>query len=187
MLPMNMQPERLFVRARRDSVLLWKYDGGRSNYRIDWKYIYINKTAEIHNKRPNAELIGNVVTEMWPGIDKTEVYANECRCNEERILIHMESEFVFPDGSVGWFEVSIQPVPEGILYTIYGYNRTQKAELALHTEKEQLFVTLQSIGDAVIATDLSGNITLMNKVAEELTGWKFEEVRNKPLTDVFLL
>lgn len=61
----------------------------------------------------------------------------------------------------------------------------QQAENALADEKERLAVTLRSIGDGVITTDIDGNIVLMNKIAEELTGCPQEEAFNKPLTEVF--
>jgi len=60
-----------------------------------------------------------------------------------------------------------------------------KAENALSVEKEQLFVTLRSIGDGVITTDIEGRIVLMNKVAEELTGWTLEEAQGRHLSSVF--
>ena len=49
---------------------------------------------------------------------------------------------------------------------------------------EQLSTILNSIGDAVIATDNKGLITFMNSVAEILTGWKMEEVSGKHVTDI---
>jgi PAS domain S-box-containing protein len=55
----------------------------------------------------------------------------------------------------------------------------------LVAQEEWLRTTLNSIGDAVIATDPDGLITLMNPVAEKLTEWKSEEAVGKPLTDVF--
>lgn len=45
-------------------------------------------------------------------------------------------------------------------------------------------ITLNSIGDAVIATDLEGHIVRMNPVAEKLTGWRFPEARGKPVSEV---
>ncbi|MDP2156704.1 MAG: ATP-binding protein, partial [Nitrospirota bacterium] len=81
---------------------------------FDWRYLYINDAAEKHNRRPKEELIGNKYTDMWPGIEDTEVFASELRCMEERTAHNMENEFIFSDGTSGWFELSIQPVPEGI-------------------------------------------------------------------------
>lgn len=61
----------------------------------------------------------------------------------------------------------------------------KRIEEALNSEKERLAVTLRSIGDAVIATDRSGRVTLMNPVAENLTGWPETEAKGKPLSKIF--
>jgi len=59
------------------------------------------------------------------------------------------------------------------------------AEETLFAEKERAQVTLNSIGDAVLCTDSSGNVTYLNKVAEKMTGWSWEEASGRPLADVF--
>ncbi|MBN2245698.1 MAG: PAS domain S-box protein, partial [Candidatus Aminicenantes bacterium] len=61
------------------------------------------------------------------------------------------------------------------------------AEKATRSNEDNLRITLNSIGDAVIATDLQGRITRMNPVAEKLTGWSFLEAENKPLEEIFLI
>ncbi|MGD0282009.1 MAG: PAS domain S-box protein [Dissulfurispiraceae bacterium] len=61
----------------------------------------------------------------------------------------------------------------------------KKAEDALASEKERLLVTLRSIGDGVITTDLPGTIVLINKVAEKLTGWSQQEAVGRPIMEVF--
>ncbi|MFA5343515.1 MAG: PAS domain S-box protein [Kiritimatiellia bacterium] len=61
----------------------------------------------------------------------------------------------------------------------------KRAEAALAQEKERLAITLQSIGDGVIATDIQGRITLVNEAASELTGWSEKEAVGRPLTEVF--
>ncbi|MBT3279641.1 MAG: PAS domain S-box protein [Phycisphaerales bacterium] len=61
----------------------------------------------------------------------------------------------------------------------------KQAEEHVREKEENLRVTLNSIGDAVIATDTQGEITQMNPIAEDLTGWPLGEARGKPLTDVF--
>ena len=56
---------------------------------------------------------------------------------------------------------------------------------ALRASEENLRTTLNSIGDAVISTDLSGKVVGMNPMAETLIGWKFEEIEGKAITDIF--
>jgi diguanylate cyclase (GGDEF)-like protein/PAS domain S-box-containing protein len=58
-------------------------------------------------------------------------------------------------------------------------------EDALYLEKERAVVTLNSIGDAVLCTDVSGKVTYLNLVAETMTGWRREEAIDKPLAEVF--
>jgi len=59
------------------------------------------------------------------------------------------------------------------------------AETALRASEQRWATTLASIGDAVIATDVSGRVTFMNNVAEELTGWTMIEASQKPVKQVF--
>jgi diguanylate cyclase (GGDEF)-like protein/PAS domain S-box-containing protein len=59
------------------------------------------------------------------------------------------------------------------------------ASEALFSDRERAEVTLNSIGDAVLSTDLQGKITYLNTVAERMTGWKREEAYGRPLGDVF--
>jgi diguanylate cyclase (GGDEF)-like protein/PAS domain S-box-containing protein len=62
--------------------------------------------------------------------------------------------------------------------------RTANAE-ALFIEKERAQVTLNSIGDAVISTDVAGNVTYLNQVAEAMTGWTSAEALGRSFSEVF--
>jgi diguanylate cyclase (GGDEF)-like protein/PAS domain S-box-containing protein len=63
-------------------------------------------------------------------------------------------------------------------------NESKLAEAQLFGEKERALVTLNSIGDAVITTDLRGRVEYFNPVAETLTGWKAQEAEGNPLASV---
>jgi PAS domain S-box-containing protein len=60
-----------------------------------------------------------------------------------------------------------------------------EVEMRLRENEESLRTTLNSIADAVIATDTGGRITRMNRVASQLTGFHFDEARGRPLEEVF--
>jgi diguanylate cyclase (GGDEF)-like protein/PAS domain S-box-containing protein len=55
----------------------------------------------------------------------------------------------------------------------------------LFEEKERAQITLDSIGDAVVSTDVTGQVTYLNVVAERLTGWSQQEAAGRPLEEVF--
>jgi PAS domain S-box-containing protein len=61
----------------------------------------------------------------------------------------------------------------------------KQAEIAIAAEKERLAITLRSIGDGVITSDIAGSVMMMNRVAEQLTGWKQEEAVGLPLSLVY--
>ena len=63
--------------------------------------------------------------------------------------------------------------------------RTEESEAKEREQRERLRVTLESIGDAVIATDTQGCVTFVNSVTESLTGWNQAEATGKPLEEVF--
>ncbi len=58
-------------------------------------------------------------------------------------------------------------------------------EEALFREKERAQITLQSIGDGVISTDAHGRVEYVNPVAEELTGWRLQDVLGRSIDEVF--
>jgi PAS domain S-box-containing protein len=104
-----------------------------------------------------------------------------------------DKQYLHKNGDMIWSSVTITAIrnsKDEFLYfvaMIQDITDRKKAENALITEKERLTVTLRSIGDAVIATDTFGHITLMNKVAETLTGWSLSEALGRPLSDVFVI
>src|SRR5216684_5355791 len=63
----------------------------------------------------------------------------------------------------------------------------RRAENRVREQREEMAVTLASIGDAVIVTDRAGRITFMNTAAERLTGWTADEARGSALPTVFVI
>ena len=108
-------------------------------------------------------------------------------------LQHFETRLQHSDGAEIWIsENSHYKYDErgeviGIEGTIRNITALKQAKEALHQEKERAQVTLGSIGDGVITTDLNGDIEYMNSVAEQSTGWKLEDARGKPMLKVFKL
>lgn len=83
------------------------------------------------------------------------------------------------------FDNNSQEILELIANQLSLFINNKRVKKAILTEREQLAVTLRSIGDGVITTDISGNIILINRMAEELTGWTQTEAFEKPVEKVF--
>ncbi len=105
---------------------------------FDWRYLYLNASAEAQNRRPNSELLGRTMHEAWPGIDASDVFLPIARCMKERVPVHQEVEFVFPDGKRAWFDLRVQPVPEGVFLLSVDVTERHEAERALRELNESL-------------------------------------------------
>lgn len=95
------------------------------------------------------------------------------------------------DGSLRWCWEHGRGIfdKKGNLLALEGFiadiSQRKQTEEALRQSEEKIRTTLISIGDAVIVTDTEGKITLMNPVAEKLTGWNLAEAKDRPMEEVF--
>lgn len=94
-------------------------------------------------------------------------------------------------GELFWADVSLTVIPfknRKILFTVWrNISDIKKLEQLLRDEREQLLVTLRSIGDAVITTDIEGRVVLINRVAENLTGWSQKEALGRMIDEILTL
>jgi PAS domain S-box-containing protein len=73
----------------------------------------------------------------------------------------------------------------GVVLAFRDVTEQRRAEEAIAEQREWFETTLESVGDAVMATDVHGRVVFMNPVAEHLTGWTAEEARDRVCTDIF--
>jgi diguanylate cyclase (GGDEF)-like protein/PAS domain S-box-containing protein len=92
------------------------------------------------------------------------------------------------DGSEFPVEINRGPLGPGpdplVLVTIRDLTEWRRDQESLFREKEQAVITLESIGDAVITTDMAGRMTYLNPVAERLTGWRTMEALGLPAATI---
>ncbi len=74
-----------------------------------------------------------------------------------------------------------------ILWSRMLSRRVKERTRELKASRENLKITLNSIGDGVIATDIEGRVTRLNPIAEHLTGWGVAEAKGRPLTEIFVI
>jgi diguanylate cyclase (GGDEF)-like protein/PAS domain S-box-containing protein len=88
-------------------------------------------------------------------------------------------------GSVQDYLVKGQIEPHELMRAMRSSVARKILEETLINEMTRAQITLECIGDAVICTDLAGNISFLNPVAERMTGWSLLEAVGRPLTDSF--
>ena len=146
-----------------------------------------------------AELFGyDAPDDLLALDDLTRLYANpEARmtfvrkANENEHFRDEEVAFRRADGStfVGLLSATATYDEDGrVLYrdgAVLDITGRKQAEEALREREEYLSVTLNSIGDAVIATDRDCRVTRMNRVAEQLTGYDNEDAQGQPVAKIF--
>jgi len=112
---------------------------------FDWRYLFLNKVVIRQSKFSEAELLGRRMMDVYPGFEKAPLFVELQNCMQSRISKTIVNEFEFPDGSKGWFELSVQPVPEGILILsidITDQKRLEKELVDRQIEQQKLTTQL---------------------------------------------
>lgn len=147
---------------------------------FDWRYLYLNRAAEIHNHRPNSELLGNRYQDMWPGIEETEVFRFIKMTLEERISIHLENEFIFPDGICGWFDLSIQPIPEGVFILSIDITERKRAEQSLRESEEKYRLVIDHTSEWIYWMTPEKKLNYISPACQMITGYSMDDFIANP-------
>ena len=123
------QQYRFLLQNMREGIQLIGYD---------WKYLFVNNSVVAQSKYSNDELLGHTMMEKYPGIENSGLFKVLQRCMNERVPEIMENEFTFPDGTKEWYELSIQPVPEGLFILSMDITQRKIAEEKLKRYAEEL-------------------------------------------------
>jgi diguanylate cyclase (GGDEF)-like protein/PAS domain S-box-containing protein len=152
-------------------------------------YMYVSRPYMEVFRLKDENPIGKYHYDVFPDlpIQLREVHQ---RVLQGEIVICDEEEYFYDDGSSNWMRWECRPWYENDSsiggFVLYAEIITERKlmEQALFNEKEHFKMTLLSVGDGVISADNHGVITVMNPIAERLTGWTTEEALGKPLQDV---
>lgn len=154
---------------------------------FDWRFIYINDVADEHNRRPKEELLGKRYMDIWPGIESTPIFELIRDCMENRVFHAVENEFTFPDGNKGWFDLRIEPIPEGIFILSVDITERKKAEELLKESEERFTKAFRNNPAALSITRLADGLFVeVNEGFTQLFGYEPEELIGRKSTDLNL-
>jgi PAS domain S-box-containing protein len=150
-----------------------------------------NKGAEAMFGYHEQEMVGQSIFMTFPPdrLAEESLCINKIKKNEQ--IHHFETQRINKAGEIIDVSLSLSPIKNamGEITGVANIIRNISFELSLKNkilaQHEQLKVTMDSIGDAVITTDNKGFVQYLNPVAEQLTGWRNIEATGKPLTKVF--
>ncbi|MDP1826540.1 MAG: PAS domain S-box protein [Archangium sp.] len=154
---------------------------------FDWNYLYLNRTAVRHARRPREELLGHSMTELYPELLQTPIYPAVRECMVDRRPHRLESEFPFADGP-RWFELRIFPVPTGVgIFSVDVTDARRALEAARHEAAQagdRLRSLIEHAPDGVFVADLEGRYTDVNTAACAMLGYTREELLGKSIVDL---
>lgn len=142
---------------------------------FDWRFLYLNDSAARQGRKPKEEFLGRTMMEVLPGIEHTEMFARLRQCMEERTPQHMENEFAYFDGKKGWFELSIQPVREGIFIVSIDITERKRAVEALRLSEHRLELAHEAAGMGMFDWDIENDQAVCNERYFRLFGLEPQE------------
>lgn len=105
---------------------------------FDWRYLYVNDALVRQGRLSREELLGRTMLECYPGLEHAPFFPVLERAMTQRTRELTEIEFVFPDGSPGWFDLRVIPVPSGICIISLDTTQERQARARLRGTEEQL-------------------------------------------------
>ena len=164
---------------------------------LDGQITYSNPACQSLISASASELFGTHWCQVIDPRDRAAVPSGWRGISDEHRLLTFEVRMITDAGHRIWTRHSIARLASdraagGCIHTIEDIGAIKASEQAmkaareaLSQERERARVTLESIGDAVISTDAEGQVTYLNAVAEDLTGWSREAASGQALSEVF--
>ena len=176
------EKHRLLITQMQQGLAVHEVILDKSGEVVDYRFLDINKSFEHLTGLKHENVIGKTVLEILPGTESywIEKYGHVAMTGE---LLQYENYSKELDK---YYEiVAYSPRYRQFATIISDVTERKQVEVSRAQEKNLIQTTLISIGDGVISTDNNGNIVLLNKVAESLTGWTLELARGKSIEEVF--
>ncbi|NJN79540.1 MAG: HD domain-containing protein, partial [Anaerolineales bacterium] len=118
---------------------------------FDWRYLYVNDVVAIQGRVEKNQLLGRTMMEVYPGIDETPLFVTLRQCMKDRKSARIESEFTYADGKTSWFELSIEPVSEGLFILSVDITERKQTEESVQQQLNRL-KSLRAIDLAILGT-----------------------------------
>ena len=150
----------------------------------EWRYTYLNETAERYLQNSADALLGAVIWQAYPGSYDSEFGAAYRRAMEERVVASARA--FYPDLDT-WFESIAYPVDEGIAVYLRDVSEEERrrqefAQVAARAQRQAALIDASR--EAMIMEDLDNVVTYWNHGAEQIYGWSADEVVGRDIREI---
>jgi len=150
----------------------------------EWRHVIVNEAAARFVQMPKETLVGGKLTELFPGVEKTEFFGVFQRVMETRKSDIVVNEYTFEDERRGWYEVNVYPIPEGILCISRDITSRKQAEKALRESENRFRRLVEYAADGFTLHDSDGKIIDVNRHICESLGYTREELLGLSIQDI---
>jgi two-component system, cell cycle sensor histidine kinase and response regulator CckA len=148
----------------------------------EWKVVYANQAAASQWHEDRHSMQGRPVTDYMPPGGDTEIRERMRECMEQRVPQTGEFEFAFRDGSSGWYQLSIEPVPQGIFLLWLDQTGQRRALDRLRESEARFRAVNDTASDGIVTVDSAFRIVGWNAAATRILGFDEADVMVRPLS-----
>ena len=157
-------------------------------WNADWKLQYNNKMSQNWDDIIDNWTLDESLESLFEPRLAKRILNSAKKISEQNTSVSFEESAITVDGAIHHRVVvskrKLVDQSHGYMVTLSDISELKNSKVALEQEKELLRITLNSIGDAVLATDINGKITFMNPIAEKMTGMSSKKARGLEIEKV---
>jgi len=151
----------------------------------EWRYTLVNEAGASFAGMSPDQLMGRKLTELFPGIEKTEFFAAYERSMRERTAEDVTSAFTFPDGRKGFYEVRVYPAPDGILCIGRDITRRVQMEEILKESEERYRTLFEASAEGILVADIeTKEFKYANPAICRMLGYTEDEIKGMGVSDI---
>ncbi len=167
-------------------------DDMREGYTImsrDLRYLYVNRAGAEQTHLTREQLLGRTPLELYPGFENSKIHLALKGAAENGVHQRVEEEFLHADGELGFFELNIQPVPEGLVVLSIDQTEKRRAESRRDSLAEQLRQSqkLEAVGRLAggVAHDFNNVLSVILGYAEDvLESFDADDARRQDIEEI---
>jgi putative nucleotidyltransferase with HDIG domain len=149
---------------------------------FDFRYIYINDEVAKQGRKSKEEMLGHTMMELYPGIETSPMFSQLKQCMSDRKPVTFENQFTYSDCTTAWFELRMEPVPEGVFILSCENSALKEIE-----KIPQRIITAAPFGAHTYELYPDGRLVLIgaNKAANEILGIDHSTLIGKTIQEAF--